>query len=34
MGGALKDSWRTDESPLLFDASYQPKEAYNALIAL
>jgi len=28
------DSWRQGEDPLLFDASYQPKEAYQAVVDL
>jgi endo-1,4-beta-xylanase len=27
-------SWRRNQQPLLFNGSYQPKEAYNAIIAL
>lgn len=30
----FQDSWRQGENPLLFDASFQPKEAYNAIVDL
>lgn len=28
----MQDSWRQGENPLLFDAEFQPKPAYDALV--
>jgi len=32
-GVSDKDSWRPGDNPLLFDNNYQPKAAYNSLVA-
>lgn len=33
-GVSDSQSWRGDSSPVLFDQSFQPKEAYTSLVSL